>query len=184
MLSSALYARLRDAPVIQPFTRAAPDVVGVGGDSAEIRGYVDALAKVAYVTVHHPMLVVDGLAFSILNGSDILRANGAVFTLDESAPLQLRNRECTICREQRIDLLAAPPAAPLTACAACSVVIVPCTAAFIRVRAIIALFNESNVASSPLRRCSTSTAALFYPLHTRRPARSLSFRSPIPRILE
>ena len=33
MLSSAMYAKLRDAPAIQPFTRAAPDVVGVGGAS-------------------------------------------------------------------------------------------------------------------------------------------------------
>ena len=133
MLSSALYARLRYAHAIQPFTRASPDVVGVGGASAEIHGYVDAPVEIAGVTVHHPLLVVEGLAFVLLSGTDILRAHGAVLTLDETAPVRLRNRECTICREQRIDSLAAPPLAPLTACAACSVVIKPCTAAFIRV---------------------------------------------------
>ena len=146
MLSSALYAGLRDAPVIQTFTRAVPDVVGVGGASAEIRGYVDAPVEVAGVTVHHPLLVVEGLAFSLLIGTDILRAHGAVLTHDETAPVRLQNRECTICREQRIDSVAAPPLAPLTACAACSVVIEPSTAAFIRVRAPTALCIESNVA--------------------------------------
>ena len=99
MLSSAMYARLRDVPVIQPFTRAALDVVGVGGASAEIRGYVDAFVKVAGVTVHHPLLVVEGLAFSFLIGTDILRAHNAVLTLDETAPVRLRRRECSICRE-------------------------------------------------------------------------------------
>ena len=150
MLSSALYARLRDAPVIQPFTRAAPDVVGVGGASAEIRGYVDAPVEVAGVTVHHQLLVVEGLAFSLLIGTDILRAHGAVLTLDETAPVRLRSRECSICREQRTDSPAVPLLAPLTACAACSVVIEPCTAAFIRVRASTALCKLSNVAVEPL----------------------------------
>ena len=42
MLSNAMYAQLLDTPVIQPFSRAAPKVVGVGGASAAIRGYLDA----------------------------------------------------------------------------------------------------------------------------------------------
>ena len=149
-LSSTLYARLRDAPVIQPFTRAAPDVVGVGGASAEIRGYVDASVKVAGVTVHHPLLVVEGFAFPLLIGTDILRAHNAVLTFDENAPVRLQNRECPICREQRTDSPASLLPALLTACAACSVVIEPCTAAFIRVRALTTLCKESNVAVEPL----------------------------------
>ena len=48
------------------------------------------------------------------------------------------------------DSPAAQPLAPLTACAACSVVIEPCTAAFIRVRAPTPLCTESNVAIEPL----------------------------------
>ena len=144
-----MYTRLHDAPAIQPFTRAAPDVVGVGGASAEIRGYVDVPVEVAGVTVHHPLLVVEGLAFPLLIGTDILCAHGAVLTLDETAPVRLRNRECSICREQRTDSPAAPPSVPLTACAACSAVIEPCTAAFIRVRALTVLCKESNVAFEP-----------------------------------
>ena len=38
MLSTAMYGRLPNAPAIQPFMRAGPDVVGVGGTSAEICG--------------------------------------------------------------------------------------------------------------------------------------------------
>ena len=82
MLSSALYARLRDAPAIQTFTRAAPDVIGVEGASAEIRGNVDAPIEIAGVTVQHLLLVVEGLTFPILIDTDILRAHRAVLTLD------------------------------------------------------------------------------------------------------
>ena len=53
MLSSAMYSRQPHAPAIQPFTRAAPDVVGVGGASVEIRGYVDTLVEIAGVAVNH-----------------------------------------------------------------------------------------------------------------------------------
>ena len=145
-----MYARLRDASLIQPFTRAAPDVVGVGGARAEIRGYIDAPVNIAGVTVHHPLLVVEDLALTVLIGTDILHAHAAVLTLDETAPVRLRNRECSICREQRTDSPAAPTTAPLTTCAACSAVIEPCTAAFIRVRSPTALCTKSNVAVEPL----------------------------------
>ena len=67
MLSSAMNARLRLASLIE--TRVAPDVVGVGGASAEIRGYVDAPVKVVDVTVNHPLLVVKSLAFSFIIGT-------------------------------------------------------------------------------------------------------------------
>ena len=88
MLNSAMYARLRDAPVIQPYTRAAPDVVGVGGPSGEILGYVDVHVEVAGVTVNYPLLVVEGLAFHLLIGTDIFRSHGSVFTLDKTARLR------------------------------------------------------------------------------------------------
>ena len=54
MLSAAMYSRLPSAAPIQPFTCAAPDVVGVGGASAEIRGYVDTPVEIAGTAVHHP----------------------------------------------------------------------------------------------------------------------------------
>ena len=42
MLSTAMYNRFSNAPAIQPFTGSAPDIIGVGGSTAKIRGYVDA----------------------------------------------------------------------------------------------------------------------------------------------
>ena len=108
MLSAAMYARLPDAPAIQPFSRAAFEVVGVKGASAEIRGYVDVPVKVAGVAVRHPLLVVENLAFPLIIGTDILRAHRAVLTLDESAPVRLRVRVCAVCCEQHT----ASPAEP------------------------------------------------------------------------
>ena len=108
MLSAAMYTRLPDAPAIQPFFRAAPEVVGVGGARAEIRGYVDVPVEVAGVAVRQPLLVVEGLGFPLIIGMDILRAHRAVLTLDESAPVRLRVRVCAVCGEQRT----ASPAEP------------------------------------------------------------------------
>ena len=100
-------ARLPIAPVIKPLTCVSPDVVGVGAASAEIRGYVDAPVEVAGVTVYYPLLVVKGLAYwySLFIGLDILRAQVTVITLDETAPVRLQNRECSIFRELRTDSL-------------------------------------------------------------------------------
>ena len=111
-LSAVMYARLLEAPAIQPFLRAAPEVVGVGGASAVIRGYVDVPVKIAGVAVRHPLLVEENLAFPLIINTDILRAHRAVLTLDESAPVRLQIREYAVCREQRT----ASPAEPL-ACA-------------------------------------------------------------------
>ena len=108
MLSVAMYARLLNPPAIQPFLRAALELVGVGGISAVIRGYVDVPGKVAGVAVRHPLMVVERLAFPFIIGTDILRAYRAVLTLDVSAPVRLQIRKCAVCREQRT----ASPAEP------------------------------------------------------------------------
>ena len=77
MLSTAMYGRLPSAPSIQPFTGAAPVVVGVGNASVKIRGYVEAPVELDGIAVHHALLVVDGLAFALLIGMDVLLPNGA-----------------------------------------------------------------------------------------------------------
>ena len=105
---------------------------------------------VALTAVRHPLLVVKCLAFHLLLGTDILWPHGAMLTFDESAHLRLRTRVCNVCREQRTDILADLPIAPLTACAASAAVIKPCTAAFIDVRVPLALRDVSTVAVEPL----------------------------------
>ena len=131
MLSTAMYGRIPNAPAIQPFKGSAPDIIGVGGATAEIRGYVDAPIEIDGTAVRHPLLVVEGLACPLLLGTNILRFHGAMLTLHESASLRLRTRVCDICREQRTDHLAESTSAPLNAWAASKGVIEPFTAAFI-----------------------------------------------------
>ena len=114
MLSAAMYARLPDSPAIHPFLRAAPEVVGVGDASAVIRGYVTVPVKFAGVAVRHPLLVVEGLAFPLIIGTDILRANRLVLTLDESEPGRLRVRVCAVCGEQRTASTAEPSSSTRT----------------------------------------------------------------------
>ena len=87
MLSYAMYAQLPDAPALHSFSRAALQVVGVGGAIAVICGYVDAPVIFGGVTVHYPLLVVKALAFPFLIGTDILRAHRGVLTLDDTAPV-------------------------------------------------------------------------------------------------
>ena len=41
MLNTALYAKLPSKPPTQPFKKPATDIVGVGGASAEVKGYVN-----------------------------------------------------------------------------------------------------------------------------------------------
>ena len=114
MLSVALYEQLPEASAIQPVLRAAPEVVGVGGKRAVIRGYVDVPVEVPGVAVHHPLLVKEGLAFALV-GTDILRSHRAVLTLDESAFVRLRVRVCDVCGEQRTAKPAEPSSSTLTA---------------------------------------------------------------------
>ena len=73
MLSSAMYARLHDAPGIKPFTPPAPDVIIVGGALSEICNYLDAIVKIANVTMHYGLLVVKSLAFPLLIKTCFLR---------------------------------------------------------------------------------------------------------------
>ena len=105
MLNAAIYARLFDAPAIQPFLPAVPKVVGVGGARAVICGNFDVPFDVAGVAVRHP-LVVEGLVYPLTICTDIVRAHRAVLTLDELAPVRLQRRECAVCREQRSASLA------------------------------------------------------------------------------
>ena len=58
--------------------------------------------------MRNPLLVIKGLAFPIIIGTDILRAYRAVLILDESAPVRLRVRVCPVCGEQRISSPAKP----------------------------------------------------------------------------
>ena len=101
MLSSAMCSRLSNPPAIKPFPRAAPYIVGVGNASANVHGYVNVPVKLAYTTVHHPLLVVKPLAFPLLVRTDVLRPHGALLSLEKFVSFRLRVPVCDVCREQR-----------------------------------------------------------------------------------
>ena len=87
MVSSARYDRLPSRPSINLFRNSAPDIVGVGGASAEVRGYIDVHLQIAGIKVVHPLLVVSNLSFSLLIGMDVLQPHAEKMSLGSAAPL-------------------------------------------------------------------------------------------------
>ena len=81
MVSSVLHDRLPSRPPINSFKNSAPDIVGVGGASVEVRGYIDVPLKIAGIEVAHPLLVVSKLPFAMLIGMDVLRPHAASFSV-------------------------------------------------------------------------------------------------------
>ena len=53
MVSELLYSKLLTRPPIQSFMKPAPDFVGVGGASAEVKGYIYVPLQIAGVEVAH-----------------------------------------------------------------------------------------------------------------------------------
>ena len=77
MVSSALHNRLPSRPSINSFKIWAPNIVEVGGVSAEVRGYIDGPLQIAGIKVAHPLLVVTNLLFFLLIRMDVLQPHAA-----------------------------------------------------------------------------------------------------------
>ena len=99
MLSSVLYEQLPSRPAINRFSISAPDIVGVGGASAEVRCYVDVPLQIAGVKIAHPLLVVTDLSFPLLIGMDLLQPHAAKMSLEHTAPLGLCSHVRRVPRE-------------------------------------------------------------------------------------
>ena len=150
MLSTAMYGRLPSTPAIQHFTRSAPDVIGVGRASAEIREYVDVPVLLDGIAVRHPLLVVEGLAFSLLIGTDIIKPHDVMLLPNKPIPLRLRTPVCDVCQEQRTNVSGESSSVPLIACAVFKLVIEPYTAALVQVRMPRELRDFPNITTEPL----------------------------------
>lgn len=81
MLKTAMYQNLPNAPAIQLFTGAAPNVISVGGANSKFRVYVDAFVELDETIVCYLLLVVKQLTFKLLIGNDILYLHDAMFAL-------------------------------------------------------------------------------------------------------
>ena len=55
LLSSTFYARLRTKPTICSFKNSAFDIVGGGGESATVRGYIDVPLQIAGAKLSYPL---------------------------------------------------------------------------------------------------------------------------------
>ena len=102
MMSASLYEQLPSKPRVYAFENTAPDIVGVGGASAAVKGYVDVPLRVADVEVAHPLLVVENLSFALLIGMDILDPHAANISLGGAREVQFKARVCDVCLEPRV----------------------------------------------------------------------------------
>ena len=116
ILSCALYDSLPWRPSINSFKNSAPDIIGVGGASAKVRGYIDVPLQIAGIEVAHALLVVSNLSFSLLIGMDVLQSHAAKMSLGSAAPLELSARVCDVCFEQRTNPSSSYRSSPTVAC--------------------------------------------------------------------
>ena len=63
MVSESLNLQLPSRFPIQCFKKPAPNIVGVCGASAEVKGYIEVPLQIAGVKLAHPLVVVSNLAF-------------------------------------------------------------------------------------------------------------------------
>ena len=63
MVSSGLYDLLPSRLSINSFKNSAPHIIGVGGASAEVRGYIDVPLQIARIEVAHSLMVGSNLSF-------------------------------------------------------------------------------------------------------------------------
>ena len=100
MVSSAIHDRLPSRPSINLFKHSAPDIVGVGGASAEVRGDIDVPLQIVGIELAHLLLIVTNLSFSLLIGINVLQPLGGKMSLGSAAPFELSARICDVCLEQ------------------------------------------------------------------------------------
>ena len=87
MLSASLCEKLPSRPPVLSFKNSAPNIVGVGGASAEFKGYIDVPLQLSGVEVTHPLFVVSNLPYPVLVGTDILRLHQATVSFGDGCSL-------------------------------------------------------------------------------------------------
>ena len=103
MIPAHTIASLRNAPSVENISSVMPRIVGVGGASATVRGYIDVPVVIAGKRVKHPLIVVEELAYSLLIGIYILGPHEAQLRVGASSSIRLSVKLCTVCDEMRAD---------------------------------------------------------------------------------
>ena len=94
LIASPTLAALPERPSVEQFMHRPQNIVGVGGSSARVLGYVDVSVVISDVEVRHPLIVADELAYPLLIGTDILRPHRANFELGAPDVVQLKLDQC------------------------------------------------------------------------------------------
>ena len=163
MMSAALYAKLPSKPRVYSFENAAPDIVGVGGACAAVKGYIDVPLQIAEVEVAHPLLVVENLSFSLLIGMDILDPHAANILLGGAHEVQFKARVCDVCLEPRILSKHEFITRPAVACTAEPISIAANSAAIVRVALPMSARDASSVVIEPLNSSAVNVGCAALP---------------------
>ena len=99
LIASSTLSALPERPSVEQFMHRPLNIVGVGGSSARVLGYVDVWVVISDVEVRHPLIVVDELAYPLLIGTDVLRPHRANFELGIPDVVQLKLARCPACIE-------------------------------------------------------------------------------------
>ena len=77
------------------------NIVGVGGSSARVLGYVD-VSVISDVEVRHPLIVVNELAYLLLISTDVIRLHRANIELGAPDVVRLKLDRYPVCIEERL----------------------------------------------------------------------------------
>ena len=163
MMSASLYERLPSKPRVYSFAKAAPDIVGVGGASAAVKGYIDVPLRVADAEIAHPLLVVENLSFSLLIGMDILDPHAAKISLGGTREVQFGARVCDVCLEPRVPAKHEFITAPAVACTIEPLSIAANSAVIVRVALPKSARNSSSVVIEPLNSSAVNVGCAALP---------------------
>ena len=134
---------------IENFITSPPKIVGVGGASATVRGYIDAPLIIARMQVRHPVIVVEDLSFPLLLEMDILGPHDAQLGVGAFSSIRLDVERCRVCDEER-SLATHLRLIPTVAVVCEDVSLQLCAASRVTVRLPPAVLSNSYFVAEPL----------------------------------
>ena len=102
LIASSTLSALLERSSVEQFIHRHQNIVGVGGSSANVVGYVYVAVVIFDFEVRHLLIMVDELAYPLLIGTDVLRPDRAIFELGTPDVVRLKLGRCSVCIEERL----------------------------------------------------------------------------------
>ena len=102
IIASSTLSALLERPSVEQFMHRPPNIVGVGGSSAKVLGYVDVAVVIFDVEMRHPLIAVDKLGYPLLIWTDVPRPHRGIFELGSPDVVRLKLDRCSVCIEERL----------------------------------------------------------------------------------